>query len=304
LNGIIIINKVRGETSHRVVKLVRSLFPGVKAGHSGTLDPMATGILPVCLGRAARLVEYIIELYKVYRAEVTLGITTDTEDADGAVVERTEVPQLEKSRVKQILEKFTGSIEQQPPVYSAVKYRGKPLYHWTRSGKEVPRRSRKAEVYRIELLQYTPERAPHLVIEVKCSRGTYIRTLATDIGKEIGCGAHLSSLTRLSVGPFTLDKSYTVEEAKDLAEENRREEMVLPMDAALGHFPRVELDAARIRALKNGQTVVLNRNEAGNLLDTGNPIRVYSTEGDFKALVSLFRSEEGLKLKTKKYLAE
>jgi len=304
LNGIVIMNKIKGETSHRVVKAVRSFFPGVKAGHSGTLDPMATGLLPVCLGRAARLVEYIIELPKVYRAEVTLGIATDTEDADGAVVERTEVPQLEQSRVEQIVEKFTGSIEQRPPVYSAVKYRGKPLYHWTRSGKDVPRRLRRVEVYSIAVLQYTPERAPHLVIEVKCSKGTYIRTLAADIGKEIGSGAHLSSLVRLAVGPFTLDKSYTVEEANALAEQNRQEEMVLPMDTALGHLPRIELNEARIKALKNGQTAALNRTEAGDLPDTDHPIRVYSTEGDFKAIVSLLCSEEGLKLKTKKYLAD
>jgi len=306
VDGIIVVNKSYGVTSHQVVQLIRRLFPGVKAGHSGTLDPVATGVLPVCLGRATRIAEYIMEHPKTYRAAVTLGKTTDTEDSAGTVTGSWPVPRLERSRVEETLSGFQGSIEQIPPLYSAVKYQGKPLYRWTRSGKEVPRKTRRAEIYRIELLEFNPEREPQLVVEVQCSKGTYIRTLAVDIGHAIGCGGHLQALTRLAVGPFTLDSAFTPEMIEHLSREERAGELIKPMDSALTLMPALYLDQVKVKALKNGQLVeievpeIKEEPEEGGM---GEKVRIYDRDGSFKAIARMEKGRTGARLKTLKYLS-
>jgi len=315
VDGIIVVNKPYGVTSHQVVKSVRRLFSGMKVGHSGTLDPIATGVLPVCLGKATRIAEYIIEHPKTYRAAVTLGKVTDTDDSAGAVTETYAVPELERSRIEEILSRFQGKLEQLPPLYSAVKYRGKPLYHWTRSGREVPRKTRRAEIYRIELLEYNPGQEPQLVFDVECSKGTYIRTLALDIGQALGCGGHLQALSRLAVGPYELGAAFTPEEVKHLYREDRLEELIRPMDTGLTMMPALYLEQDLVIALKNGQAVKLADFElegradltAGDedreFIQKDDKVRVYNREGFFKAIARLEKVEEGYSLRTIKYLS-
>lgn len=304
MNGIIVVNKSGGITSHRVVQLIRKLFPGVKAGHTGTLDPMATGVLPVCLGRATRVSEYIIELPKNYRAEIILGKTSDTEDATGHIVDVAHVPRLDREEVLEILGGFTGNIEQIPPLYSAVKHHGKPLYYWTRQGETISRKIRTIKIYDIDLLEYNPVREPHLVLDVHCSKGTYIRTLAADIGKKIGCGAYLSRLSRLAVGPFLLEEALTLEEIKTFLELGRYGQVIREMDAALMHFPQLSLDQNQVEALRHGKILIAEEQGLLDRIKSDSPIRIYDQSGVFKALALRVKVNDRLGLKTAKYLAD
>lgn len=304
MDGIIVVNKPGDITSHRVVQSIRKLFPGVKAGHTGTLDPMATGVLPVCLGRATRLSEYIIELQKTYRAEIVLGKISDTEDAAGHIVDKAAVPHLDRGQIEEIISGFTGIIAQLPPLYSAVKHKGKPLYHWTRKGEIVPRRFRKANIYSIDLLEYNRDREPHLVLDVRCSRGTYIRTLAADIGKTIGCGAFLSALNRSAVGPFILKESLTLTEIESLLEQGRYNQVVRKMDTALIYFPQITLEQSQVDALKHGKILMPEQPGLLESLTGDLPIRIYGQDGIFKALACRIEVDDSLGLKTLKYLAD
>lgn len=304
MNGIIVINKPGGITSHQVVHSIRKIFRGVKAGHSGTLDPMATGVLPVCLGRATRVVEYIIELPKTYRAAIVLGKTTDTEDATGKIIAEKAVPPLEQIEVENIIHGFIGTIEQLPPRYSAVKYHGKPLYYWTRQGKDVPRRVRSAEIYTIELLEYNCDSEPHLVLDVQCSRGTYIRTLAADIGKIIGCGAHLSSLIRYAVGPYKLEHSFTLEEIAEMALRGCLDEYILNMDTALVNLSKVVLNNVQIEALRHGQIVTLEQQDFFDHIKEEYLVSIYDQQGNFKAIACREEVDGSAALRTVKYLSD
>jgi len=302
VDGIIVINKPEGTTSHQVVKGIRKLFPGIKAGHSGTLDPMATGVLPVCIGKATRLVEYIIELPKSYRAEITLGKTTDTEDATGRVLSESNVPPLSEDEIVNILESFTGEIEQLPPYYSAVKYKGKPLYHWTRKGEEAPRRIRKTYIYGLKLVDYIQGRAPQIVIDVQCAKGTYVRTLAADIGHKIGCGAYLSALIRLAVGPYSLSESKSPDEALQLAEQERYRELIKPMETAVMHLPKLILEQDDLKSLRCGRKVIVTSLPRRNDSAKNEVYSVFSKNNKFMALARLTEMGQDSVLKTVKYL--
>ncbi|MFO7953063.1 MAG: tRNA pseudouridine(55) synthase TruB [Bacillota bacterium] len=304
MNGIVVVNKSADITSHQVVQEARKLFPGVRVGHSGTLDPMATGILPVCLGKATRVAEYVMELPKTYRAGIALGENTDTEDRTGEVLEKFSVPAYERNELEDILRTFVGKIKQTPPAYSAVKYRGKPLYHWTRQGRDVPRQDRTAWIYQLDLLEYNPRQKPHLLIEVKCSRGTYIRTLAVDIGKAAGCGGHLYSLKRTAVGPMNVDNALSLTKIKELLAAGRYNRVVMPMDIALRQFSELVLAQDQISYLKNGRAVVLSRDAAPEKLSAELPVRIYDQNGYFRALARLDQLDSGIKLKTLKFLSD
>ncbi len=303
MDGIIVVNKHYGVTSHGVVNEIRKLFPGLKVGHSGTLDPMATGVLPVCLGRATRIVEYIIELPKVYRADVILGKTTDTEDRTGKIIEEKEVPCLKRKEIEAVLKKFTGTIEQSAPLYSAVKHRGKPFYYWTRKGESVPQRIRSSEIYNLKLLEFCCGQEPHIILDVKCSKGTYVRTLAADIGKAIGCGAHLYALTRFSVGPYTLKNALTTAEITAKATKGMHNEFILPMETALQHFPKIVLADNQIEDLKHGRIIFPDQKELLEMITDDSLIRVYDLQGCFRAIAGRVKSEDNVGLKTVKYLA-
>ncbi len=302
MNGLIVINKPSGPTSHRVVQEIRRLIPGVKAGHAGTLDPAATGVLPVCLGKATRIVEHLMDLPKGYRAEVELGATTETGDAQGKVIQRFPCSPLTRDQVERVLTALTGEQQQVPPNYSAIKYRGKPMYFWTRQGIGVKLDPRTINIYRLELIQFSYPVRPHLILEVECSRGTYIRTLAEQIGERLGTGAFLSTLQRRFVGPFTLKQAVSLTEIQRRANLLKLGDILIPLDQALQHLPAIVLDAISIRHLQQGRRVSGKRcpEEIFTCRSPGKYYRVYNRAGKFKTLATVDDTAGELQLKPEK----
>lgn len=254
MNGLIIINKPAGMTSHDVVDAVRRMAQMRRVGHAGTLDPLATGVLVVVIGAATRLVQFIDGCDKTYRAVLRLGETTTTYDADGDTVERRPVT-VSQADVEAALASFRGCVTQVPPMYSAVKIQGQKLYKLAHRGKEVEREPRPVTIHRLDALNWA---LPDVTVEVACSAGTYIRSLAHDLGQALGCGAHLISLTRTVAGDFTLSQGYTLEQLRALAEEGRFTEALLPPQTALAGLPAVTLTLEQERAVGYGQTFPLD----------------------------------------------
>ena len=235
IDGILNINKPTGMTSLDVVKIVRRLSGERSVGHAGTLDPGATGVLPVCLGQATRVIPFIVEAHKIYLAEIELGVSTDTYDADGNVTQKADPSNITREQVEGVLPSFSGSILQKPPMYSAVKHQGKRLYDLARSGIEVEREPRRADVFRLKLMDWRP---PYCTIAVECGKGTYIRSLAHDIGQSLGCGAHVRELARLRSGIFDIDDSVTIPQLEASFERNYWQDILHPIDIVLAvlHF--------------------------------------------------------------------
>lgn len=297
ISGILNIDKPAGMTSHDVVAHVRHLSGTKRVGHAGTLDPLATGVLVVCLGQATRVAEYLMASDKVYRAQIRLGVSTDTHDAEGEVTATTEVDVREKE-VREALASFIGSIQQVPPMYSALKHKGIPLYRLARQGITVEREPRSVEIHNIELLDYfdkaqykwTPpllRQAQYklLTIRVECSPGTYIRALARDLGQKLGCGAHLQSLTRLASGHFTLEKAVSLDELAEAFayfggaqyKQGNWQELVHPLDEALLDFELMVVDAQTEKRIRHGQQV--------QGPDTSGLRRAYSKKGELIAIL-------------------
>ena len=249
MDGIFNIYKEKGFTSHDVVAIVRRTIHMKKVGHTGTLDPDAEGVLPVCVGKATKLSDVIMDGKKSYRAMLRLGITTTTEDASGEVLETKEVD-FNEDKIREVVASFIGKLEQVPPMYSAVKVNGKKLYELAREGKEIERKSRTIEVYDIRIRQFLPP--DRVEIDVDCSKGTYIRTLCADIGKVLGCGGHMAELLRTATGAFSLENAIKLEELKTLAEQEKAEEALLTMEDALKDFPVVKVSEKSAKFLYNG----------------------------------------------------
>lgn len=279
LSGILNVDKPPGMTSHDVVDVVRRVAGQRKVGHAGTLDPMATGVLLVCLGQATRVAEYLMAGRKRYRATITLGVTTDTYDADGQVVSSGGATDLACAEIEMALSSFVGSIEQVPPMYSAVKQDGQPLYKLARQGKMVERKPRPVEVDEIVLLDWT---SPSLVVEVACSPGTYIRSLAHDLGQQLGCGAYLAALARLSSGQFTLEQAVSLGRLQEAFQHGQEAQYLLPLDEALLDWPAMIVGADDARRIVQGQTVC-----GGLVVARGDEVlcRAYSLDGDFLAIM-------------------
>jgi len=278
MDGILVVNKPQGWTSHDVVARVRRLTHQKRVGHAGTLDPMATGVLLVCLGRATRVAEYLMASDKTYRAVVRLGVETDTYDAEGQVV-ATRPVDVDESALRGALQKFVGEIDQVPPMYSALKREGKPLYKLARQGVEVERAARRVTIHDITLREFM---SPDVTIDVRCSPGTYIRSLAHDVGAALrgACGAHLTALTRLASGSFTLDDAVRLEDLTDL---ENLSGLLRPLDAALQALPAVTLDAEAARRIVMGQAIPASRVEA---LGGGSLRRAYDVNGALLAIVT------------------
>ena len=255
MDGILVVNKPQGWTSHDVVGRIRRLTHQKRVGHAGTLDPMATGVLLVCLGRATRVAEYLMDSDKTYRAVVRLGVETDTYDAEGQVV-ATQPVNVDESELRAVLARFIGEIDQVPPMYSALKRDGKPLYKLARQGIEVERKPRRITIYDIALRAW---QSPDATIDVRCSSGTYIRSLAHDMGAALGCGAHLIALTRLASGSFTLEDAVMLE---NLTGPEDLPGLLHPLDAALQNLPILTLDADQARRVLMGQAVSVGGVEA------------------------------------------
>ncbi len=254
MDGIINVLKPPGMTSHDVVGWVRRLLGVRKVGHTGTLDPGAAGVLPVCVGRATRLAEYLTESPKTYRAEILLGLSTTTQDLYGEKISHRPVPELTCGQMEVVLDRFRGEIEQIPPMVSAVKVQGRKLYEMARRGQVVDRPSRQVIIYTLTLRQLCLDgELPNLAVDITCSKGTYIRTIAADLGELLGCGACLAFLLRTNVGNFHLKEALTLEE---IAEAHTRKQpfMVAP-EKALEHLPAVKLDQIATRAFAHGRLV-------------------------------------------------
>jgi len=265
IDGILLLDKPLGLSSNQALQLAKRLFQAAKAGHTGSLDPLATGLLPICLGEATKFSHFLLDADKSYHALIRLGSTTTTGDAEGEIITTTEVD-VTPATLQAVLQRLTGDIEQIPPMYSALKHQGKALYEYARAGQNIERPARRVSIYEIQLNSY----AQGLVdITVNCSKGTYIRTLAEDVGRLLGCGAHLAGLRRLTTAHFSLDNALTLEQLDAMPMETR-DQALLPADAALAKFPKVELDADSAHYLLQGQAVW----KAG-VVD-GGPLRLYA----------------------------
>lgn len=276
LDGVLLLDKAIGISSNHALQAARRLYRAEKAGHTGTLDPLASGLLPLCFGEATKFSGELLDADKQYLATVQLGATTDTADAEGKVLERRPVA-LAPGQLLDVLTEFRGEIDQVPPMYSALKRDGKPLYEYARAGVEVERKARRVRIHAIDLVDSDQLAMDHrFSFSVHCSKGTYVRTLAADIGERLGCGAHLAALRRTSIGALGLDRARTLEELDELDAE-AMDRLLLPVDFLLGDIEKVELDAGRAARLSNGQAV--ERKGEG-----GRRIRAYDAGGRFLGL--------------------
>jgi tRNA pseudouridine55 synthase len=260
-NGVLVLDKPAGMTSHDAVGVMRRLLRTKRVGHTGTLDPDATGVLVLCIGYATRIAEYLSASRKCYRAVIRFGLTTDTEDASGTVTSQAPASHLTAATVMTALPAFRGIIRQTPPMYSAVHHEGKRLYELARQGIEVERAAREVEIFALEMTGFEPGDQPTAHLDLICSSGTYVRTLCADIGAAVGVGAIMQSLRRLWVGDspdcaFTLEEACTLDELRELAEEQRAAQL-LPIRRALFGWSIAELDDADIVRIRRGQTVPL-----------------------------------------------
>ena len=258
IDGVVLLDKPAGMSSQGAVTAVKRAFNAEKAGHTGTLDPMATGLLPICLGEATKYSQDLLEADKTYIAQVKFGSRTDTGDAEGLVIEELPLPTFENEAAIQnaldgLLAKFTGLITQIPPMYSALKRDGKPLYEYARAGVELERTAREITIHKI---RWTNIQWPEATLEVSCSKGTYIRVLAEDLGNTLGCGAHLVGLRRTEVGHLSLEQSFTIESIQQALHDSSS--YILPVDALLQTLPHLTVDEHQAKRLEMGQRVPLN----------------------------------------------
>ena len=273
MNGIIVIDKPPKKTSHDMVYFVRRLTGIKKVGHTGTLDPDATGVLPICIGRAPKAADMLTGADKEYETELVLGKTTDTQDASGKVISEQTVNVTEKE-ILDTVSQFIGEITQIPPMFSAIKQDGKKLYELARQGISVERKARKVTVYGIDVTEIDLENNT-VKLTVRCSKGTYIRTLCEDIGKKLGVGAYMNTLRRTKSAGFGLEQSHTVEELTKMKEENKLNEAVLPLDSIFSEYDKIKLPDFLAKKVKNG--VKIGYKSAEN----GKKYRIYDENGAF-----------------------
>ncbi len=248
-SGILLLDKPVGVTSNAALGRAKRILGIRKAGHTGTLDPMASGLLALCFGEATKVAGFLLDADKTYLAEATLGVVTDSEDAEGEVIERHPVPDLELNYIEKVLDRFRGPIEQVPPMHSALKHKGQRLYELARRGEQVERPPRPVTIHELTLTNFE---SPQLCLAVRCSKGTYIRSLVRDIGQALGCGAHLSALRRTYSAPFQLVDATTLD-ALNTLDQTAARRLLRPADSALTHLPVIELDATQASRLRQGQ---------------------------------------------------
>ncbi|WP_376696978.1 tRNA pseudouridine(55) synthase TruB [Wenzhouxiangella sp. EGI_FJ10305] len=267
-NGILLLDKPKGITSNAALGRAKRIIGIKKAGHAGTLDPMASGLLVLCFGQATKVAAFLLDADKRYEAEVCLGTTTDSEDAEGEVLERKPVPSLDQAQIEAVLERFRGPIEQIPPMHSALKHKGERLYDLARRGETIERPPRSVVIHALELIE---NEGDTLHLKVTCSKGTYIRSLARDIGEALDCGAHLAGLRRIASAPFDIDDAVGLEALESLTRD-QAQALLVPPDRALEHLPAVELDAQASQRILQGQRLAgLRQTHAGQ-------VRVYGPD--------------------------
>lgn len=297
MDGILNVLKPSGMTSFDVVSHLRGLLGIRKIGHAGTLDPLAVGVLPVCIGRATRAIEFMMDKDKVYRAELTLGITTDTQDSSGKVLSACEVNCTDE-QIDQAIRSFTGKYMQLPPMYSALKVNGKRLYELAREGTQIERRQREVEIYSSRTLNINRLDGIRILLDVHCSKGTYIRTLCADIGERLGCGGHMSFLLRKQAGPFDIASAYTLEKLAKMKETGRIRDAFSSVELLFTQLRRFTLDEQTEKRFMNGLAITVpDTTGAENEL-----IRVYGSNNEFTALGSFLPGEGEKQLRVKKFL--
>jgi len=285
MDGILNINKPTGITSFGVVAIVKRLCGEKRVGHAGTLDPAATGVLPVCIGQGTRVIEFLMDTTKAYRAEIELGVSTDTYDAEGKVTAQGDASSVTRAQLDVALASFYGEIQQVPPMYSALKHEGRPLYDLAREGAEVELKSRAVTIHKLELIDFQP---CSVTIEVVCSKGTYIRSIAHDLGRMLGCGAHLKSLIRTRCGIFDIKDSVSVPRLEEAFKAGTWQQLLYPIDSVLGDLPSVVVSDEKTRDIKNGKPLVLE-NTPGEKLERR---RAYTTDGRFIGVLRFSPEEQ------------
>ena len=288
MDGIINIDKPLARTSFSIVAMVKRLSGERRVGHAGTLDPMASGVLPVCLGQGTRVIEFLAEATKTYRAQIELGVATDTYDASGRITQQGNPSGISRRQLESALNSFSGLIRQTPPMFSAVKHHGQRLYQLARAGITVERKSRLTTIYRLELVDFKP---PVVTVEVECSKGTYIRSLAHDLGQVLGCGAHLKSLVRLKYGLFDIGSAVSMPQLEDAFRWGYWQHFVYPIDIVFSHWAAVVLGNERGQIIRNGGSLVLEDDRPDRASYEGR-CRVYTGDGCFLGVLS-FNPESG-----------
>ena len=281
IHGIINVYKEKGFTSHDVVAKLRRIVGQKKIGHTGTLDPDATGVLPVCLGKATKLCDLLTDKNKTYEAVLLLGKTTDTQDITGEVLEEKSTEALTEEKVREAIEGFIGDYEQIPPMYSALKVNGKKLYELAREGKVIERKARPVKILDIQILEID---LPKVRMEVSCSKGTYIRTLCHDIGEKLGCGGCMESLIRTRVSTFRIEDAKTLDEIETLKQEGKLAELLIPIDAMFPFYPKITVKDDWKAFAKNGNPLDLKMLKEACGQDEETQVRLYDESGKFIAI--------------------
>ena len=290
VDGFLLTDKPLGFSSNQAVSKIKFLFSSKKAGHTGTLDPMATGLLPICLGEATKFSSYLLNADKTYEASIRLGYKSSTGDKEGEITKQNinKIPSL--AEIRKLLNKFIGTIEQLPPMYSALKHQGKPLYSYAREGIDIPRAKRKIMIHKIELLSY---QGNNLIISIMCSKGTYIRTLAEDIGDQLNIGGYLIDLKRTKIGNFSIENSISIE-AIEQTKNDERIKFLLPTEELLSEYKNIVLNSKEEIAIKDGRIIEIKEKIPGMY-------RLYSSNNDFIGLGEIDKTES-LKVKRLKSL--
>jgi tRNA pseudouridine55 synthase len=292
VNGVFLLDKPFGLSSNHALQRVRRLFDANKAGHTGSLDPLATGVLPICLGEATKFSQFLLDAEKGYRSTFSLGLRTESGDVDGGEVSRIDASHITLEQVEQAVETFRGDIEQVPSMYSALKHNGQPLYKLARQGIEVERAPRSITIYDYKILDFKPGVIAELDVEVRCSKGTYIRSLADDLGQMLGCGAHVSALHRTLAGPFHESETLTLsalEEMRESGEPEQLDHLLKPMDIAVADRMAVELSETVAAYFQLGQEVMSG--EAFRNGQEGDIVRVFREGGAFLGVATV--TEDG-----------
>jgi tRNA pseudouridine55 synthase len=287
VDGILVINKTTGMTSHDVVAKVRKLLHQKRVGHAGTLDPAASGVLPICVGQGTRVAEYLSESGKAYQAEITFGVVTDTYDVEGTIIRTADTTGLTQEQIEVALAHFLGPQTQMPPLYSAIKIQGQPAYKRLRAGETIELDPRPIEIFQLQILAWLP---PRLTLAIECSKGTYIRSLAYDLGERLGCGGYLTSLIRTRSGPFSLTDSITLEQLAEVVTQGTIETHLFAADRALQQYPALWLDNTTAQRVLHGNA--FSYDDQDNLV-AAELARVYDVAGNFLAIAT-WDAEQGL----------
>ena len=276
MNGILNIHKATGMTSHDVVAKIRKMLKQKRVGHAGTLDPAASGVLPICVGQGTRVAEYLSESGKAYSAEILFGTVTDTYDSEGTVLRTSDTTTLTLAQIEEILPQFLGPQMQMPPLYSAIKLQGQPAYKRMRAGEEITLTARPITLYQLRILDW---QAPRLTLAIDCSKGTYIRSLAYDLGERLGYGAHLAALIRTRSGPFVLSESVTLEHIAEAVAQGTISQLLTSADTVLQQYPALHLDVSTVERVLHGHAFSYDAPPT-------ELARVYDTGGQFLAIAS------------------